>query len=279
VASHDPGVHLAPEGADATAQLEAIIDLPGVDPASCRYAWRRNGALLSDENRSVLAPSNFRKNDDVQVEVSVPLPSGTVRTLNASMRINDAAPGVMSAQVSVIASTSGYELRGLPECSDPDGDSTTCAYRWFRNGKPIDGASGAGLPAAAVSCGDRIVVEVVASDGERRSEPRRSPEFVLENKPPQFTSQPSALKPGDTVFRYQAVAVDPDGDAIHYDLAEAPAGTTITPDGTVEWTLPSKELVNGNERIVIRATDSKGGQSLQTIDLHVNSGTPKSTGA
>jgi hypothetical protein len=278
--SHDQGVRLAPEVADATSQLAVVLDVPGIDAANCRYVWHRNGALLEAETRNVLEPSNFRKGDDVEVAVTLPEQApGGARTLSARVRIADAPPGVTSAQLTMTASTSGCEFRGSSDCSDPDGDSTTCEYRWFRNGQLISGAREAGLSVASMNRGDRIVVEVVASDGERKSEPRRSNEFVLENRPPQFTSQPLAIKPGETVFHYQAVAVDPDGDVVRYELVRGPAGTTIAPDGSVDWTVPPKAQRQGDSQIVIKATDSKGGEATQTIDLRMEPGAPKSTGA
>ena len=266
--SHDDGLHIGPATPDVTSQLEAFVDVKGVDPASCAYAWSRNGQPIAGETRSVLAPSAFRKDDLVGVVVTLPAQAeGGARQLKAQVRIENAPPSVASARIAVSASNSGTVLTAEQESADPDGDAVTNDYRWFRNGAPVEGARGAGLQVAAVSRGDRFVVEVVASDGASRSEPRRSTEFVLENRPPAFTSQPASVIERDGFYRYQAAAQDPDGDPVTFELAQAPAGMTITPGGAIEWKFPTDPNGPKNFHVVLKVTDSKGGEATQTIEL------------
>jgi hypothetical protein len=273
------GTHIAPENPDAQTELQAVVSVQGVDPSSCQYTWKRNGMTLQGETRNVLAPRQFQKGDEIEVEVA-PLASGEIgRSLKASTRVGDAAPVVTSAGVTLESSAKGFELMAGSQSADPDGDPLTYSYQWFRNGERISGATDAGLPITSLSRGDRVVVEVMASDGERSSEPRRSSEFLFENRPPQFTSQPPGQAPPDGVLHYQAIASDPDGDPVRFDLQEAPAGATITPGGALEWTLPPRGQRTGTMRIVIRATDSKGGEATQTIELRSDAGARSATGA
>lgn len=277
---HDRGIHIAPEGADATSQLQAVVNVNGVNPATCTYRWSRNGIPLESETRDVLAPSNFHKGDVVTVSVVLPPVAGSAsRSLRAQVRIHDAPPVVTSAQLSMNALPSGLEFHGFALCSDPDGDSTTYSCRWYRNGTRIDGATGTDLAVASMGLGDRIEVEVVASDGEAKSEPRRSQQFVLQNRPPQFTSQATAPQAGASVFSYQAVAVDPDGDPVHFELVQAPSGATLSSTGLVQWTMPPVGQRANAGPIVIRATDSKGGEATQTIDLRPQPAPGAPTGA
>lgn len=265
---HDPGVHLAPPVADATSQLQAVVDIAGVDPAACEYRWLVNGHPIEDHMQAVLEPSGFRKNDVVAVIVTLPsVGTSGVRTLRAETRIVDAPPVVRSAHVALNATTHGYELTGAPDPVDPDGDALQFAYRWFRNGAPIEGGNGPTITIASLAHGDRIAVDVVADDGERKSPPCRSNEVTLDNQPPVFTSSPTAPGANATFFEYHAVATDPDGDPVRYELVEAPAGASITPKGDVLWQVPSSAAPTGPIRIVIRATDSRGGEATQTIDL------------
>lgn len=265
---HDEGLHIGPATPDVTSQLEAVVDVKGVDPGRCTYAWFRNGEPIHGETSAVLAPSRFRKDDDVSVVATIPAASGApARELKAKVHIANAPPNVASARIAVSASNSGTVLAAEQESSDPDGDAVTSDYRWYRNGAPIEGARGAGLPVAAVSRGDRFVVEVVVSDGASRSEPRRSSEFVLDNRPPAFTSQPASVIERDGWYRYQAAAQDPDGDPVRFELAEAPAGMTISPSGAIEWKFPTDPMRPKSFHVVVRVTDSKGGEATQTIDL------------
>ncbi len=265
---HDPGLHIGPATADVTSQLEAVVDVKGVDPASCGYAWTRNGQPIHGETSAVLAPSQFRKDDLVGVAVTLPSSAaGGARQLKAQVRIGNAPPNVAAARIAVSASTSGTVLTAEQESADPDGDAVTSDYRWYRNGSPVEGARGSGLQVASVSRGDRFVVEVVVSDGASRSEPRRSSEFVLENRPPAFTSQPASVVERDGFYRYQAAAQDPDGDAVRFELVQAPEGMTISPGGAIEWKFPTDPQRAKSFHVVLKVTDSKGGEATQTIDL------------
>ena len=112
--SHDDGLHIGPATPDVTSQLEAVVDVKGVDPASCAYAWSRNGQPIAGETRSVLAPSAFRKDDLVGVVVTLPAQAeGGARQLKAQVRIENAPPSVASARIAVSASNSGTVLTAV----------------------------------------------------------------------------------------------------------------------------------------------------------------------
>ena len=158
--SHDDGLHIGPATPDVTSQLEAVVDVKGVDPASCAYAWSRNGQPIAGETRSVLAPSAFRKDDLVGVVVTLPAQAeGGARQLKAQVRIENAPRASRPRASPSSASNSGTVLTAEQESADPDGDAVTNDYRWFRNGAPVEGARRGLLQVAAVSRGDRFVVE------------------------------------------------------------------------------------------------------------------------
>ena len=60
---------------------------------------------------------------------------------------------------------------------------------------------------------------------------------------------------------------DPDGDPVTFELAQAPAGMTITPGGAIEWKFPTDPNGPKNFHVVLKVTDSKGGEATQTIEL------------
>jgi len=191
---HDAGLRLVPDPALVTTQLAASIELPGVDPSQCRFVWRRDGNTIAAATTGLLEPTHFWKGARVSVEVTLPVSgSGHARTLTAETQVANAPPVVRSAHLRADVVAGGATIEANTECWDPDGDGITTRYRWFRNGEAIAGESEARLPILAFSRGDRIVVEVVASDGDRSSSPARSDAFVIQNRAPQFSAQTPAI--------------------------------------------------------------------------------------
>ncbi len=266
-------VRIGPSPATVGTQLAVALDAPSVSPEQCDIRWKVNGESVGASSQAVLDPDRFRKGDRVEVTVTLPTRGGEApRTLRAHVTIADAPPVVLTARVSQDVSTGGAELAVSASASDPDGDRTTCEYRWFRNGRPIENASGARLPATSLARGDRITCEVTASDGEFSSVPLMSDAFVLDNRAPRFDAAPTSVPAGDKAFRFQAKAVDPDGDPLHYELTQAPDGMTISADGTIDWPLPAKENRKSEYPVTIRATDGKGGEATQSFTIRLTTG-------
>ena len=89
-----------------------------------------------------------------------------------------------------------------------------------------------------------------------------------ENLPPDFTSDPpTEIDPGE-LLRYEAVAVDPNGDPLLFDLPLSPDGMTVHPDrGVVVWQ-PTLDQV-GPHQVVLRVQDGQGGVDLQSFTIEV----------
>ena len=259
-AHHGGGLHLAPDPAAAFTNIAVVFDDAWLDPAKCRYEWRRNGALISNASTSSLTPASFTRGDRIGVVVSFPDSAGRPgRTLQAETRVVNTPPHVLRASLLLTTASGMAEIQSSVECADPDGDHPTCEYQWYRNGTLVEGLAGANVPASSFGRGDRAQVEVVASDGESKSPPLRSEALVVDNRPPQFTSQPTSPRPTDDAFRYQAVATDPDGDALHYELVHGPLGMAVDGNGTVYLALPMGAQREGDFAVGLKATDPAGG--------------------
>jgi choice-of-anchor A domain-containing protein/RHS repeat-associated protein len=88
------------------------------------------------------------------------------------------------------------------------------------------------------------------------------------NHAPVFTSTPPATATFNQLFRYQASANDPDGDAISFALVSKPAGMAIEPStGLVVWVPTADEV--GTQQVVLRVTDARGASTLQTFSVTV----------
>ena len=260
--------HLAPDPASAAMSISVVLSDPLIDPANCRFEWRRNGNLIAGATTNVLEPSQFAKGDRIEVVVSVPNAAGGSPTIaKAKVGVVNTPPKITRAELSITTDAGESHLHANVEGTDLDGDRLTYAYRWLLNGGTIDQATAASFPVNAHGRGDRIAVEVMASDGDTKSPPMTSVPYVMDNAPPQFSSQPMAPKPGDQAFQYQAVASDPDGDPLHYELSAGPQGMSIDPQGNVSWTLPSPRT--GAYPVRLLAIDSKGGQAIQDFTLQL----------
>lgn len=271
VGRHDDGIRLTPDPPTVRTQLAVVLDVPNIDPRRCSYVWQRNGEAIAEATGASLTPDRFRKQDRVSVEVGIPgANGGAARTLRAETRVADSAPVVMGVQLALDNTGSSPVLHAHPDCQDPDGDELSYQFRWFRNGAAIDNASDSVLTLGALTPSDRITVEVVAEADRLSSAPVRSEAFAFDNRPPLFTAPPTALTPGQAELRYQALASDPDGDALHYELVEAPAGMTMGTDGIMVWPAPANGPRQGEYTVRLRVKDGKGGEATQAFVIRMS---------
>ncbi|MFO0127027.1 MAG: putative Ig domain-containing protein, partial [Pseudanabaena sp.] len=116
------------------------------------------------------------------------------------------------------------------------------------------------------------------------------------NRSPKFETTPqNVYKVGSKdLLRYDAVARDPDGDRLSYDLLLAPDGMTVDPDtGSVVWAPTAQQMkqyydefratrdgfiASGSSvssievvtfQVLLRAQDGKGGRAIQAINVEL----------
>ncbi len=118
-----------------------------------------------------------------------------------------------------------------------------------------------------------FAVTVVVSDGQGGTD---SQTFTvvghrsgLDNQPPHFTSTPLLTARADSRYRYDATALDPDGDPLLFDLPDHPAGMTVSGShGTVVWQ-PTFDEVGQTFDVLLRVQDDHGGVALQSFRVTV----------
>lgn len=92
------------------------------------------------------------------------------------------------------------------------------------------------------------------------------------NKAPQIVSTPVTAARVGQLYAYDAVANDPDGDPIVWDLVTAPEGMSVNPNlGTLRWT-PVDNQFFAEQRVLLRATDSFGGSITQSFRIALGLG-------
>ena len=88
-----------------------------------------------------------------------------------------------------------------------------------------------------------------------------------DNNDPYFTSRPLTSATRDADYRYDADAVDPDGDDIEYSLVQGPSGMEINRiNGLVRWTPEA----NGKFDVVLRVTDEYDNYGEQSYTIVVS---------
>ncbi|HEU4610581.1 MAG TPA: transglutaminase domain-containing protein, partial [Kofleriaceae bacterium] len=115
-----------------------------------------------------------------------------------------------------------------------------------------------GLPGGLGDIGTTVVSTVVTDDTTTL------PGAPSANNPPYFTSVPVANGALGQPYQYFASAVDPDGDALLFQLVAGPGGMTLSPGGLLAWTNPA----TGAYPVTLRVSDGHANVE-QTFTLTV----------
>jgi len=263
-------VALSPDPANSASQITAVFAGARGRDAKATFEWRRNGSVISGAAGDRLDPSFFSKNDEIEVAVRYLDPAdASERHLRARVRVENTPPRITRVTLAASTASGSALLAANVESADPDHDAPTYAYRWLKNGGWVEGATGSSLPLSGLARGDQVVVEVSAHDAASASAPVRSDPFLVDNRPPVFTSQPLSPRASDAAFQYQAMAADPDGDPLRYEVVSGPAGISVDRSGNVFWMLPKGDQRGGEFPVRLRATDSKGGEAIQDFTVRL----------
>ena len=103
------------------------------------------------------------------------------------------------------------------EADDPDRNPLTFRYQWFINEYRVEGETHSTLSPRFLKLGDKVEVEIVASDGQTSGKPYKTEPAVAGNTPPEVVKvsiEPTG--PDRSEMRALAEGIDVDHDAIHY---------------------------------------------------------------
>lgn len=238
------------------------------DTIRCVFRWYVDGALVQEGPDGNLQPGPYRKDSKVFVEVipSDKFSSGALYKSD-TITIGNAPPVVSSISLTPGNPRAGDVITAAPVVTDPDGDWTKNAYQWYVNDKPAtepgaeDRFSTAGLKKK-----DKVNVSVTPTDGESTGDPKVSNTIMIANSPPRIASNPPTALANGT-YRYEVLALDPDGDRLTYALAKAPQGMTINPStGLITW---EPKPVNAREEVAVKivVNDGDGGSMDQEYSV------------
>jgi hypothetical protein len=262
-------------GQRVTARVEASD--PEDDKITYDYRWRVNGWEVDSANgQSSLHVEKNEPGASIEVTVVARDATGESAPLTASAQVGNLPPTIVQVVMRPLGQVNvGSDVTASPMATDPEGSEIEYRYSWRVNGDSV-GDDGPTLPASAFKRGDRIELEVVASDGTDESEPLVSPPIEVANAAPHVVSQPGAIG-ADGVFRYKVEAEDPDGDKVfRYRLLKGPNGMTVGfDDGQMKWDPPSD--APGTADVEIEVEDRFGGKALHRFALEHSFQTEKAS--
>lgn len=173
-----------------------------------------------------------------------------------SVTIGGSPPKILSLQIapeSLFVTTPQVVVTATAE--DPDHDEVRLIVHWVVNDDVVqDSANSLALRQYSLKKNDVIHGSAFVDDGDFRSEPFLF-ELHIANAPPVFTTPTDSVKCSPDEVYYKLPIMDPDGDAITYELLEAPEGLTIDrSSGVITGSVGDATSFE----IAVRATDSEG---------------------
>lgn len=169
----------------------------------------------------------------------------------AEVTIAENLTGIDSVALSPCpVSTGASAITATPYPAPGAAASLTVRYRWVVAGA-VSAETGPTLAVSGLRQGDKITVEATPVVDGRSGNPFRV-SAVAVNDAPAIRSVLLASQ-DERVARYQIAAVDPDGDAIGYQLVSGPDGAAVNGSGLV--TIPKTA---GAATVRVRLTDASG---------------------
>jgi hypothetical protein len=232
------------------------------------YQWMVRGRLLENDSPGIRLPK-LRRGDRIDVAVVATQGERSSEAMTAQAVVANRPPQIRDLRLrSRAVGDEGEEWVAEVMGDDPDGDQLKIEYTWLVNDEPRLDVKSDSFPTHLLKRGDRLQLEVVASDGQDVSAPSRTGEISVANASPDILSQPPRLD-GSGTYLYQVAASDPDGDKLlRYKLVEGPRGMKIDEHaGLLSWT-PTVEQ-GGRHRVELAVEDGKDGRAVQAFELAI----------
>jgi hypothetical protein len=257
------GVDITPDPAYTDDTLTATpygwSDADG-DPEGYTYQWQKwNGASwqdISGETSNTLGPDNFVKGDQIKI-ICTPFDGEDYgASKEDTITISNSPPSAPVVDVipDFPVTTDDLVCIIVTPSVDPDGDTVTYTYEWYKNGVLQPEYTTNTVPANATTFGDvwKCVVTPHGSDG-----PPDSDEVTIGNSPPVLVPIGPKSVNEQTLLSFTALAVDHDvpPQTLTFSLGPgAPSGASITSGGAFTWT-PTEAQGPGVYNINITVSD------------------------
>lgn len=244
----NPTIH-----AEITAQILSQ-DKDG-DPITYKIKWFVNNGEVG-EGQFFKYP-DIKQGDVIVAEVT-PFDSknwGNAKR-SSSVTIQSSKPRVLSVKVvpaPVYANSPQLTVDAMVEDIDQDSVTIFCHYV-FHDRLLADTLPVLNLAPLGLKKHDTLYTAVYATDGSSQSDPMQIT-IIISNAPPALNTEAEILKLRMDNINYPVPIIDPDGDAITFELVNPPAGLTIDrKTGVLNGNLTGMTSVE----VMVRATDAEG---------------------
>lgn len=276
-----PEVVILPASPTVEDELRAVIKKPSLDYdrdlINYKYFWYVNGSPVNGVRDGILSSRNFKRGDQVRVEVT---PNDGVvdgEKGSSEIKILNARPKdpVFYLEKGILTSVEEARLLLLRESKDADGDNIAYKVEWY-NGKSRVTSLDDRLTSKGVALKkhERWTLRVYATDGIDKS---RSSEFAFDvkNSPPikpEISFDKSPVNKNQSLnLRIDKPSLDIDGDKVEYRVRWFANNSEIEKARNSFELRP--ELFSKNQTIMARVIPFDGeaeGESVEISTFVVN---------
>ncbi|HOX45843.1 MAG TPA: hypothetical protein PK668_19740 [Myxococcota bacterium] len=248
-----------PSDADLVVELAAPLADADGDRLSLEVAWLEDGREVARGPELRLPAARTRKHARYLARVSARDGQAAGPPAEVGFEVQNSPPGACQVAIAPDAPRTGDALRAKLAAApvDRDGDAVQLTYRWSRDGLPIQAAGpGDAIPGEQVRRDQRWSVRVTPTDGEAAGLPCEASVLVGNRPPsaPRVRLLPEQPRSGDDlVVEIVQPALDPEGDAVGYQLEWQRGGEIRQLGSGHAWRLPASETRKA-ERWRVRVT-------------------------
>ncbi len=256
---------LRPENPRPGERLTAVVEAfdPDGDALRLHYEWTVDGAAIENRSSEFML-KDVSKGSYVEVSVTARDQEDASESMEVGAMIGNRPPVLKGVVFEPLGEVSvANDVTAAPRSYDPDGDEVEYLYSWRVNGS--EASTEALLSAEDFTRGDKIVLEVIADDGEDESKPLVSAPITVINAKPRIVSSPTGF--GGEQFSYTLEVEDPDRDrGFRFHLVQGPDGMSVDSlNGIVSWVPRNGQ--EGNHMVEVAVEDQKGGEDRQRFEL------------
>ncbi len=240
---------------------------PEGGPVRFEFVWERNGREVKRTHEPAMTFFDVQKGDTVTLTAVASDGRNASAPVRTRLTVGNRPPVLQGLSLDPAEDVrAGMKVTATPEGQDPDNDELEFVYRWTVNGA-LRGEERT-FDTTGLRRGDRIGLEVQASDGDRQSQPY-SIETELGNTPPVIASEGETTAP-DGTYQHQFAAEDVDGDRnLRFFLEAGPSGMSM--DGiTGELRWRPTEGQGGRHDIVVGVKDASGDATTFSFAVDVD---------
>ena len=251
------GLKIDPQA--ATRRTILVVTAEGFALQDVPVIWQVNGMPESSAQPDRFDCSGSRRGDRI---LAVAVMNGREIRSNEVI-VGNTPPELGNVGLKISTTPQGDSIAVSAAPSDADNDKVTVQYAWTVNNVH---AGNGGTLTRALRRGDVVRLEVIAYDGQSYSEKVFMSETIA-NHLPVFVEHQDFSFSGGTI-RYQARALDADGDQVSFSLDSPAEGMSIDRvSGNLVWKVP--DTFHGDQTATIVADDGNMGTAQYTVTFTI----------